>query len=299
MRNNAMDNPSDPEEWIDRNEYPFDRNYFQLEEGRLHYVDVGEGPPMVLVHGNPTWSFLYRHIIKYFRSNHRCIAPDHLGFGLSDKPRGWSYLPAAHAHNLELLIDHLGLSEITLVVQDWGGPIGLSYAIQYPDLIRRIVIMNTWLWPVHAIPHFTRFSGLFGSAVGKFLVRNLNIFARVVLPQSYGDKAKLTKAIHQHYLRPLNQPEKRVPSAIFPQQIVGATPWLAQLWESREAISRIPMLIVWGMKDIGFREQELNTWLAHFPHAQCVRLEDVGHYVQEEAPAELNQSIEAFIEAER
>lgn len=116
-------------QWIDREEYPFKSNFLQLEMGKMHYIDEGRGPPIVMVHGNPTWSFLYRHLVKGLSKKYRCIAIDHIGFGLSDKPMEWSYLPEEHAKNLNVLIEKLDLKDITLIVQDWGGPIGLSYAI--------------------------------------------------------------------------------------------------------------------------------------------------------------------------
>ena len=112
----------------------------------LHYIDEGRGDPVVMVHGTPTWSFLYRHVVKGLSKNYRCIAPDHIGFGLSDKPQGWSYTIEAQAKNLQVLLDSLDLEDITLVVHDFGGPIGLSYAIENPEKVSRLVIMNTWLW---------------------------------------------------------------------------------------------------------------------------------------------------------
>lgn len=123
-------------DWIDRNEYPFASHYFQTSAGKLHYVDEGEGPPIVMLHGNPTWSFLYRNLIKQLSSRYRCIAPDYLGFGLSDKPFDWNYRPEEHAKNLAALIEHLGLKEVTLVVNDWGGPIGMHYAVTHPGTWR-------------------------------------------------------------------------------------------------------------------------------------------------------------------
>src|SRR5262249_20412588 len=129
-------------DWIDRTEYPFTSRYLDLDAGRMHYVDEGEGHPIVMVHGTPDWSFLYRHLIKPLSVGYRCIAPDHLGFGLSDKPIGWGYRPADHARNLRALIDHLGLERYTLVVHDFGGPIGLACAIERPEQVERLVISN-------------------------------------------------------------------------------------------------------------------------------------------------------------
>ncbi|MEW6602891.1 MAG: alpha/beta fold hydrolase, partial [Nitrospirota bacterium] len=119
--------------WIDRKEYPFKSHSLELEMGRMHYVDEGTGEPLVMVHGNPTWSFVYRHLINGLSKDYRCIAMDHIGFGLSDKPQNWSYYPEDHAKNFDIFIERLDLHNITLVVQDWGGPIGLSYAVNHPE----------------------------------------------------------------------------------------------------------------------------------------------------------------------
>ncbi len=178
--------------WLDKTEYPFTSHFIDVPAGRMHYVDEGQSNhAIVMVHGNPTWSFAYRHLIKELSGNYRCIAPDHLGFGLSDKPSGFDYFPESHAENLKYLLNQLNLESITLVVQDWGGPTGLSYALQYPEKVKSIVIMNTWFWPVEGNKHFERFSGMMGSSFGKFLITRLNLFAKVVMKQAYGDKSKL------------------------------------------------------------------------------------------------------------
>jgi haloalkane dehalogenase len=192
----------------------------------------------------------------------------------------------------------LGLKGITLVVQDWGGPIGLSYALDNPENVERIVIMNTWAWPVNRDPYYVGFSSFMGGPVGRFLIRRYNFFARVIVPKAFGDPAKLTKHIHRHYLEPLADPRDRRSSAVFPKQILGSTDWLRTLWERKDQLRSKPKLIVWGMKDIAFREQELRRWEHAFPDARVVRLDSVGHFVQEEAPTVLGTAIEQFI-AER
>lgn len=281
-------------DWIDRDEYPFESRYFAAPAGRLHYVDEGNGSPVVMIHGNPTWSYLYRRLVKRLRAGHRCVAMDHLGFGLSDKPRGWSYLPEDHAANLAALIDGLGLKNITLVVQDWGGPIGLAYAVARPENVARVVIMNTWAWPVNRDPYYIGFSSFMGGSVGRMLIRRYNFFAKSVMRQAFGDKAKLTPAAHAHYLRALGDPADRTGCMVFPKQIVGSTPWLGRIWNGLPALSGKPALIVWGMQDIAFRAKELRRWESVFPRARVVRLDAVGHYVQEEAPDELGAAIDGF-----
>jgi haloalkane dehalogenase len=282
--------------WIDRKEYPFESRCLQTPAGRLHYVDEGSGPPVMMVHGNPTWSFVYRKLIKRLRSGYRCIAADHLGFGLSDKPKGWSYLPQDHSANLSALIGGLGLKSITLVVQDWGGPIGLSYAVAQPENVARIVIMNTWAWPVNRDPYYVAFSSFVGGPIGRMLIRRHNFFARTIMPRAFGDKAKLSAAVHEHYLRALDDPADRTGCLELPRQIIASTAWLAQLWDGILNLKGKPKLIVWGMKDIAFRQKELKRWERTFPDARAIRLSAVGHFVQEEAPDELAEAVVSFLE---
>lgn len=281
--------------WLDRSEYPFAPHYLNVGAGRMHYVDEGSGSPVLMVHGNPTWSFLYRHLIKQLRPRHRCVAPDHLGFGLSDKPSEWTYLPEDHARNLAALVEALGLKGITLVVHDWGGPIGLSYALENPENVERIIVMNSWAWPVNRDPYYIAFSSFMGGPLGRFLIRRYNFFARVIMRKAFGNPTKLTEHVHQHYLRPLDRPEDRRGCAVFPKQILGSTAWLRSLWERNDQLNAKPKLIVWGMRDIAFREQELRRWKSAFPDARVVRLGTVGHFVQEEAPEELREAVEQFL----
>jgi haloalkane dehalogenase len=281
--------------WVDRTEYPFASHYFDVPAGRLHYVDEGAGNPIVMVHGNPTWSFLYRDLIKRLRSEYRCIALDHIGFGLSEKPKDWGYRPEDHAKNLSALIDGLGLNNITLVLQDWGGHIGLAYAVTHPEKIARIVLMNTWAWPVNRDFHYVGFSGLMGGPVGRMLIRRYNFFAQVLLRQAFGDKSKLSETAHNHYVHPLETPEDRKGCMVFPKEIIASTPWLKQIWSRISALNDKPKLFVWGMKDIAFRDKELKRWEQTFPEARSVRLGTVGHFVQEEAPNELANAVIPFL----
>ena len=281
--------------WLNRKEYPFNSNYFMLDAGKMHYIDEGSGDPVVLVHGNPTWSYLYRHMIKGLSQNHRCIAMDHIGFGLSDKPEAWSYLPQKHAENLDVLLESLNLQNITFVVQDWGGPIGLSYALKHPEKIKRLIIMNTWMWSAKGDPHYEKFSGFMGGTVGRFLIRRFNFFARIVMKKAYGDKSKLTKEIHSHYTTPLNTPGKRKGSWVFPKEIIGSTKWLNELWSQKDKISKKPALILWGMRDIAFREEELKKWEELLTNHTTRTFKDVGHFVQEELGAGICPLVENFI----
>jgi len=264
--------------------------------GRLHYIDEGRSDhAVVMVHGNPSWSFAYRHLIKGLSKNYRCIAPDHIGFGLSDKPLDWDYYPESHAENLKTFLKALNLDSITLIVEDWGGPIGLSYAVENPEKIQSLIIMNTWMWSVKGDPHFERFSGFMGGFLGRFLIKRLNFFARVVLKQAYGDKSKLTKNIHSHYINAIKLPNDRKGCWTFPKRIIDSSQWLATLWSQREKIVNKPSLILWGKKDIAFRTKELKRWKETFADAKIHEFDGFGHFVQEEMGEELCPIIEQFL----
>lgn len=281
---NTMAQETEFPKWLDLKEYPFKSHYFNLPMGKMHYIDVGQGEPVVMVHGNPGWSFEFRNVIKEISKTRRCIAIDHIGFGLSDKPADWSYLPEKHAENLEKLLDSLDLKNITIIVNDWGGPIGLSYAIKHPERFKRIVLLNTWLWSVKGDPHFERFSNMMGHGLGKFMIKYFNIFGKMVVKKAMGDKSKLTKSIHKHYYKHLANPSQRKGSYVFPGSIIGSSEWLAKLWSQKEKITGIPTTIIWGMKDIAFKEKELERWVNTMTKSTVVKLEKAGHYPQEEDP---------------
>jgi pimeloyl-ACP methyl ester carboxylesterase len=272
--------------WLDRKEYPFVSHWFTTPAGAMHYVDEGNGEPIVFIHGNPAWSFEFRNVIKEFSKTNRCIAPDLIGFGLSDKPAGWSYLPKEQAKNIDLFLESLDLNAITLVVGDWGGPIGLSYALNHPEKIKNLVITNTWLWSVRSDWYYQAFSRFAGGPVGRWLIRNHNFFAGTIVRTLFADKSRLTSEIHEHYLMPLAKAEERKGSGVFPAEIIGSSDWLESLWDKRNLLREKKILIAWGMKDIGFRENELKTWMQAFPDAKVVRFEDAGHFVVEEKAAE-------------
>ena len=174
--------------WLDRAEYPFENNYFELSIGKTHYIDQGKGEPIVMVHGNPGWSFEFRNIVKELSKTHRCIVPDHIGFGLSNKPYDWDFLPKSHAQNFELFMDSLNLDNITLVVNDWGGPIGLSYALKHPEKIKKIIILNAWMWSVENDPYYQKFSKFMVDGFGKFMIKHFNFFGRKVVKKAVGNK---------------------------------------------------------------------------------------------------------------
>lgn len=285
----------DERSWIDRTEYPFESHYLDLDPGQLHYLDEGEGQSVVMLHGNPTWSFQYRHLIKGLADAYRCIAPDYFGFGLSEKPPEWSYRPEDHAQVFEDFITALGLTDFTLIVEDWGGPIGLSYAVAHPENVRSVVVNNTFMWPVDDIRRFRAFSTLAGGRLGRFLNTRYNFLAKTVMKRTVGDRARLPPEIHAQYLQPLSNPDERKGTWIFPRHITTSTPWLGELWDQRSILADKQALLCWGLKDPGFRVNELRRWQALFPEARSIVFEDAGHYLHEEKGSEMVPEIRAFL----
>lgn len=269
-------------DWLDKNEYPFKRNYFELPMGRMNYIDEGEGDVIVMLHGNPGWSFEYRNVVKEMSKTHRCIVPDFIGFGFSDKPYSWDYKPESQAKNIELFLDSLNLEKFTLVINDWGGPIGMNYALKHPDKISRLFVLNTFFWSVKGIPHMEDFSKKLGSKIGKFLVLNFNIFGKVVVKKAAGKG--LTKNAHKHYYKHLASRHDRKGSWVFPKEIIGSSRWLASLWNQRQKVNHIPKTIIWGMLDVAFTQSELDVWTNEYKDARVIKLDDVGHFPQEENP---------------
>ncbi len=258
----------------------------------MHYVDEGSGAPVVMLHGNPTWSFLYRHLIRRLAPTFRCIAPDYLGFGRSDKPPEAAYEPPAQAARVEP-------RALTLVVHDWGGPIGLSYALRHPENVRRLVVANSWMWPLDDDAWIALFSRLAGSPLGRTLVLRYNAFARFVMPLAFAERERLSDEAFRHYLAPLATPSDRVASWVLPRALLDETPWLASLWAERDALAHLPMLVVWGMRDPAFRTRHLRRWIDTFPHARVHPLPDVGHYVPEAVPTLFADLVADFLDATR
>ena len=281
--------------WVNRTEYPFQSHFFDTDAGRMHYVDEGRGDPVVLVHGTPTWSFLYRHLIRELSESHRVVAVDHLGFGLSDKPEGAPYRPEDHARRLAALIEHLGLRDLSLGVHDFGGPIGLAYAIDHPDNVRRLVLFNTWMWSLRGDTSTERVSRLLGGPIGRFLYKRWNVSPRVLIPALMGNKEKLSKAVHRQYIDAFPRPRDRHAPWVLARELIGSSEWYEELWDRRDRLRDKPTLILWGMKDPAFNPAALDRWLELFPHARVVRFPEAGHFVQEEEGDAPVSQVAAFL----
>jgi haloalkane dehalogenase len=242
-----------------------------------------------LLHGNPTWSFLYREVIAGLRDRFRCIAPDSPGFGLSTAPRDYGFKPVEHARVVEQLVLELDLSGVTMMVQDWGGPIGFAVATRHPDRFRAFVIGNTWAWP-KSDPGTQLFSRVLGSPLGAYMIRRRNVFVERILPSNV-KRRKLADAAMDAYRGPFADRESRRPIYVFPREILGSRPFLAEIERGLPALRRRPALIVWPTKDIAFREPERRRWESTFPNHRTVVLDGAGHNIQEDAADEIVAAI--------
>ncbi len=277
--------------------FPFESRFLTTPRGHvMHYVDEGAGEPIVFVHGNPAWSFEFRHLIGGLRSEFRCVAPDHVGFGLSSRSdRPEDHHPAVHAEAFAALLDELELQDVTLFLTDWGGPIGLDFARRHPARVKRLVIANTWCWPVSRDPHFWFFSRMMASPLGQYLIKRRNFFVNGVMPKAVGNKDALSVEVMEHYRRAQPSPAERAANAALPGLIVGATEWLGEIWEERSAFVGKPALVLWGAKDIAFRTKELDRWKSELSDCEVLEFADCGHFLAEEAPERILPVLRAFV----
>lgn len=275
--------------------YPFQSNFLTLGKNNLHYLDEGKGPVMLMLHGNPTWSFYYRNLVLAFRGHFRCVVPDHLGCGLSDKPQDYEYNLENHIQNVIQLVKFLGLRDITLVVHDWGGAIGMGLATRYPELIKRVVVLNTAAFLSQNIPKRIAFcrAGKFG----EFMVRAFNAFA---WPATFmASRRSLPRQVKQAYLAPYDNWDHRVAVARFVQDIPLEKdhPSYATLADIERKLSWVtaPMLILWGGQDFCFDHLFFERWVELFPEAEAHWWAKAGHYVLEDEPRQVVEKMVKFI----
>lgn len=282
-------------EWLElpaslRAEFPWPVARNVVDGAVIAHVEAGSGQPLLMLHGNPTWSFLYRRIIMELRTDFRCIAPDYAGFGRSETPRGFGFTPFEHAQLLERWLLEQDLQDILLMVQDWGGPIGFWLAARHPRRVAGLVIGNTWAWPVNGDLHFEWFSRLFGGAFGKWAIRRYNAFVEVLLPAGIR-RRKVEKAVMDAYRLPFREPEQRIATHVFPREIIGSRAFLSEVEAALPALCHLDSLIVWGNRDPAFRKRERHRFETIFPAARTVMLSGAGHFIQEDAPLEIADAI--------
>lgn len=282
-------------DWTFGGTWPYEPRWFDTPDGRLHYVDEGprDGKPVIMVHGNPTWGYLYRNFIpSLVAAGYRCIVPDHLGFGRSDKPnQAELYQVPRHGERLDALLESLDLHEATLVSQDWGGAIGFYWATRHPDRIAALCILNTM---AHRPPgkvklplplHLFRAPG-----VGEAMVKGAHMFVRGFLFNAgIMHKERITKDVRAAYTAPHPTYSSRTSILVFPREIPSdstgrVADFLGEVEEGLQRLKDKPTMIAWAMKDIAFLPEYLDElWLPVFPNADVLRLPDAGHYLQEDA----------------
>lgn len=275
--------------WVDDQLFPFESRFIDIDGHHVHYVDEGSGPTLLFLHGNPTWSFDYSKVIEALRSEFRCIAVDYPGFGLSVAAPGYRYLPTEHAQVVDQFVEAMGLSKVTLVGHDWGGPIGLSTVQRQPQAFSGLVLTNTWAWPV-SDPLIQVMSHVMGSPVGRLLIRQLNLFVNVMIPIGHR-LTKPTSAQMDHYKKALDKPARREASAVFPREITSSRAFLADIESGFNAIAALPTLIIWGDADFAFGQKDLQRWQQTFPDHETVIVNGAGHFVPSDAPEQFAAAI--------
>lgn len=264
--------------------YPFTPKHLSINGNRLSYIDEGQGKVVVMLHGNPTWSFFYRNLARHLQGGYRVIVPDHMGCGFSDKPRDYLYTLKNHIDNLEKLAVELDLKKISLVVHDWGGAIGMGLAVRRPDMIESIVVLNTAAFRSQRIP--LRISICRIPVLGDIIVRGFNGFARGALTMAV--TRPLAQAVARGYIEPYDSWANRIAILRFVQDIPlspADTSWqtLLEIENGLEQFSKTPMLVIWGGRDFCFTHHFYDEWRHRFPHAEAYFFADAGHYVLEDA----------------
>jgi haloalkane dehalogenase len=279
-------------------EYPFPSKFFDLDGVRLHYVDEGQGETLLCVHGNPTWSFAWRNLIKDLSRNYRVLAVDHIGCGFSDKPQAYEYRLGRHIDNLSRLVTGLDLKNVTLLAHDWGGAIGMGTAGRLPERFSRFVLFNTAAFRSQLIPF--RIAVCRWPFVGPLGVRGLNLFARAAQTMAVCHRERMTPAVRAGYLTPYGNWHDRVAILRFVQDIpLGPShpsfETLVQVENGLAQFQKSPMLFVWGMRDWCFTPAFLDEFIKRFPTAETLKLADAGHYVFEDAHEVIVPRLRAFL----
>ena len=289
-----------------RAEYPFPSQWFDRGDGiRLHYLDEGEGPPVVMVHGNPSWSFHFRDLVRGLSDRFRCVVPDHVGMGLSDKPGDdrYHYTLASRVDDLERLLDRLGIVEgATLVLQDWGGMIGLGWALRARGRVARLVVLNTSGFLLPASRSFHWQLALARSVLMRPIMLGLGGFSQTAVRTCVRRPGSMTAARREAYLWPHRSWSDRRAVLRFVEDIPLAPGDPA--WDTARAIDEglgtlagLPVFIAWGSRDFVFDGHFLAEWRCRFPQAEVLELPDCGHWVLEDAPEQIVPRVRAFLGA--
>jgi haloalkane dehalogenase len=280
--------------------YPWEGAWLDVDGGRMHYLDEGprDAPVLLCVHGNPTWSFYWRELVRRFAGTHRVVVPDHIGCGQSDKPQAWPYRLDGHIGNLHRLVQHLDLRDVTLIVHDWGGAIGMGVAGRDPGRFSRFVVTNTAAFRSQDIPLSIASCRIPG--FGALAVRGFNAFARVATVRAVAKP--LAPAARDGLLAPYYDWASRIATLRFVEDIPlrPEHPSYAALTRVEEGLAGLrdrPMLLIWGDDDFCFTPVFRAEWQRRFPAAEVHAWKDVGHYVMEDAPERALDGMARFFAA--
>ena len=281
--------------------FPFAPHYHSINGFDMHYVNEGSGEPVVMLHGDPTWGYLYRQFVPALSRHHRCIVPDHMGMGKSGVPlEPFPYRLQDHIANLEALLLHLDLQNITLVVHDWGGPLGLGFAVRHPQRIKRLVLLNTWAFAPWPGGPFPRLLEIIRSERGENFVLKKNGYLEPAILGTTHHTENLTPMVMEAYKAPYPTPETRTAllcwSRDIPVQETDASyAEMKRVELGLPQFSKTPTLIVWGMKDPVLPASVLHRWQELYPQATTHEIEDASHFLQEDAPERIVEYIEEFL----
>lgn len=281
---------------VPRTAFDADQRFVDLShEVRIHYMDEGSGPTLLFLHGNPSWSFQWHELFRNLRSSNRCVALDYPGFGMSSGSTGFGYTPEEQSRVVEEFVDKLQLKDITLVMQDWGGPIGIALAERRPELIHGVILGSTWAWKTEPGSPRGKFSRIFGGPLGKFIQVNFPRMVSVGLRKDV--KRHLSPEVVALYQRPFLPPDRRLISSYYPKQITSESDFFAKLEAGLPTIHEKPALILLSWRDPGFSRDELKRWETVFPHHRTVSLPNGGHFFFEDEPSEVVAAIHKFMAA--
>ncbi len=269
--------------------FPYQSRYVDLDNGtRIHYVDEGEGATLLLLHGNPTSSFLYRHLIAALRSDYRVVAPDYPGFGRSKAPSGYGFTAQEQAETMVAFFDRLKLDDVVVMVQDWGGPIGFYLSQQRAKSFHVFVIGNTWAWPLEGQRRYEIFSWFMGGPIGRWINGAHNGVVHIFLKR--GTVKSLDRDAYAGYFQPFLHGD-RTPVTVFPRELIAASRFLRTVEQGMERLKNKKALIVWGEQDFAFVALERRRFESLFPDHSTVLLPNASHFLQEDAPDEIANAI--------
>ncbi len=283
---------------IPRTLFDAEQRFINLPSGaRIHYVDEGQGETLLFLHGNPSWSFQWRDLIRGLRGSYRCVALDYPGFGMSAAPAGFGFTPREESRVLEEFVDRLGLRDMTLVTQDWGGPIGLGLAERRPELVRRVILGSTWAWQTSKSEPRGKFSVIFGGPIGEFIQVNFPGIISLGLKHDVG--RMLPPDVIEVYLRPFLPPNRRGITSFYPGQITAATDYFVELEAGLPHLADKKALIFWALKDPGFPRSDLARWERTFPSHKTIEFPNASHFFFEDEADQMIPEIRVFMSSDQ